>query len=237
MERKLYTPEAVAALLSSGQDNKNAEIANLIASRPYSVQTIRIALDTEGSFTSHNLVRKVGFPFKSFWVNDASDANVVVLMKVNTNDELQSSFPIRKNDAAVSTGFFSDAFFSWTAQSGKFLEITIFTDAEYRSGSQISVTNGGVTLSDGSTVSAITSVNLVAATAAIIIPALATRKCATYQNQTGADLWVSGSSAVTDTGATQGIKLAADSIGQFRNTGALYGYSVAGGRVNRFEEE
>lgn len=235
MERKLFTPEAVAALLSSGFDQKGAEVANLISQKPFSVQTIRIALDIAGTFNAS--VRRVGFAFKSFWVNDATDVNVTVRMKVNSLDETQSFFSIRKNDAAVSTGFFSDAFFAWDAQAGKFLELTIFTDAEYRSGSQISVTGGGVSISDGSTITGPTQVVLAATTATVIAPALATRKTATIQNKTGADLYVGGSTIGAVGGASEGVKVAADGIIQWRNTGALYGWSVAGGNIARNEEE
>lgn len=234
-QRKLFTPEAVAAMLSSGYDQKGAEIANLISQKPFSVQTLRIDLTTAGTFNARD-VRRVGFAFKSFWVNDASDVNVTVDMKVNSLDETQSSFPIRKNDAAVSSSFFSDAFFAWEAQSGKFMELTIFTDAEYRSGSQISVTGGGVTLNDGSTVTGPTRVTLSATTATVIAPADGTRKLATLQNKTGADLYIGGSTIGAVGGANEGIKIPSDGIFYFRNTGALYGWSVAGGNVHRVEE-
>ena len=233
MPQDIMTTDAAAAILSAVINKKNAEIFRNTKDLPFSVQTITFDLSTAVIQTQP---KKIGFPFKSFYVADATDTNVSISMKTNSNDETQSAFPIKKNDSWESDEIVNSAFLFWSAQPAKSITLVFFTDARFRSGSQISVTGGGVAIIDGSTITGPTRATLAAATAGIIAPALSTRKVATIQNKTSADLYI-GASAVTNSGANEGIVIPANGIIYWRNTGALYGYSVAGGNVHRNEEE
>ena len=231
--REIMTKEVSDAILNMSEELKKASIFEASTQRPFSVQTITLALDTAKLATDP---LRIGFPFRSFFVADATDTSVSLTMKVNARDEIQSGFPFKKNDSWTSSIPVSEAYIYWSAQSGKTATIVFFTDAEFKSGSQIAVQSGGVTISEGSSTTAIARVTLAAATAGIIAPADSLRIVTIIQNKTGADLYVGGTSAVTNSGATEGIKIPADGIIYWKNTANLHGYSVAGGNVHYFTE-
>lgn len=235
MEKQIFTTEDVNLILNNLRTPDRARIYEAGTQRPFSIQ--KIDLDLSVAKLDTNPFR-VGFPFKSVWVSAATDVGVVVNIKIGSRDTTQSSLPLHKNDSLPLDFPTSEAYLDWPAQPGKTLSLTFFTDAEFRPGTQISQISGGFAISSGSIVGPVVPVTLVALTAALIAPALATRIVATIQNKTGADIFISGSSAVTDDGtiATAGIKVPPDGIIYHRNTGALYGYSVGGGNVNRVEE-
>ena len=149
---------------------------------------------------------------------------------------IQSSLQTKLHDSWINEFPVAEAYLDWSAQAGKTMTIVFFLESEYRSGSQISVTGGGVSLVDGSTITGPTRVTLSAATAGIIAPADSLRKVATLYNDSGADIFI-GDSTVTNAGATKGIPFPNGTILYWKNTGNLYGYSVAGGNVIRNEEK
>ena len=231
--KEILTKEVADAILNASEELKKAQIFEGNTQRPFSVQTITLSLDTAKLSTDP---LRIGFPFRSFFVADATDTSVSLYMKTGARDEIQSAFPFKKNDSWTSSIPISEAYIYWAAQSGKTVTIVFFTDAEFKSGSQISITSGGVAISEGDSTTAIARVVLSAATAGIIAPADSLRKVTIIQNKTGADLYVGGTSAVTNSGATEGIKIPNDGIIYWRNTANLHGYSVAGGNVHYFTE-
>ena len=231
--REIMTKSMADSILNMADELKNSSIYEGNTQRPFSVQSFTLDLSTARLETNPY---RIGFPFKSVFVSGATDTNVSVSMKPGAIDSFQSAFPLTKKDSWSVERPVSEAYLYWSAQSGKTITLVFFTDAEFKSGSQISQNSGGVSISDGSSVSAITRVTLAATTAAIIAPSDSTRILTTIQNKTGADLYIGGTSAVTNSGATEGIKVPADGIIEWRNTGALYGYSVAGGNVHYMTE-
>ena len=228
--KQVYTPDDVAKLMSAMKTKDQAAIFDASTNHPFSVQGITIPLDTAQLETNPY---KIGFPFKSVFVADATDLSVQVNLKIGTRDSFQTKIPLKKKDAFKLGQFTSEAYLDWTAQSGKTITIFFFTDSEFVSGSLIQQTSGGVQVSEGSAV-ALNSKTLSAATAAIIAPQNANRVLAILQNQTGANVWL-GDSTVTNAGATQGILIPPLATFEWRNSAALYGYSVAGGNVNFLE--
>lgn len=220
------------AILSLAREQQDAHIFEGNTDSPMLVQVETIDLSTEKLETDP---KPIGFPFKSVYVQDATDVYVSINMKLLTNDSLQGKFSLKKNDSFANDFPLSKAFLSWDAQPGKTITIIFFLKSEFRSGSQISVTGGGVSINDGSSIS-LETVTLAAATAAAIAPADSLRKVASIQNKTGAVLYI-GDSTVTNAGATEGINIQPDEVIEWRNTGALYGYSVAGGKVQSTEEK
>lgn len=222
------------AVLSPENDLRQAQIANQIENLPFNVQTMVLDLSTAKLSTAP---LRIGFPFQSIMVQDATDTSTNVQIKIGTRDEMQSAFTLKKGDSWSRKKPVPEAFIHWDAQASKSITLVFFVDSEFRSGSMISVNSGGVSISEGSTVSGPTRVTLSAATAAAILPANSDRKVATLQNKTGAALYIAGDNTVTNSGATEGIELADDQIIEWKNTAALYGYSVAGGTVSYIEEE
>lgn len=228
------SPEVVDQILQRADELKRARIQNDIAQRPFQVQ--RLVLDlTSARLETDPLI--ISFPFRSIFVQDATDNGVSVNFRPTTTDSIQSYFGLKKNDSWNVDTAISRGYLHWSAQSGKTITLIFFTDAEFKSGSQISVNSGGVAISEGSVADATTRVTLAATTAAAIAPANADRNVCLLENATGADLYVSGANTVTDSGATRGIKIASGDYFEWRNTAALYGYSVAGGDVHYLEQE
>lgn len=232
MEREILTPEEAALILKSADLVKRARIFEGTTQKPFGVQTITLDLSTAVLSTNPYKIR---FPFRSIFIRDATDVYVSINVQVQSQDSYQSAFAMTKNDGWVADYPVTEAYLYWSAQSGKTITLVLFTDSAFKSGSQISVTGGGVSIVEGSALTGPTRVTLSAATAGIIAPALSTRKVATLQNKTGASLYI-GDSSVTDSGATEGIELVANAVFYWKNTGALYGYSAAGGNVHRLEE-
>lgn len=232
MEREILTPDEVALILKSADLVKRARIFEGTTQKPFGVQTITLDLTTAVLSTNPYKIR---FPFRSLFVRDATDVYVSVNLQPQSQDSYQSSFAMTKNDGWVADYPVTEAYLYWSAQSGKTITLVFFTDSAFKSGSQISVTGGGVSIVEGSAITGPIRVALSAATAAIIAPALSTRKVAVIQNKTGASLYV-GDSTVTASGATEGIEIPDDGIIYWRNTAGLYGYSTAGGNVHRLEE-
>lgn len=234
MDQKLVMDaETSAMILEEWRRLKSAQIYRASTVKPFSVQTITLDLTTAKLATDPF---KIGFPFKSVYISSATDTTVNVNMQVNTRDSYQSSIPLYLNDSWVSDEELSEAYLYWSAQSAKSITLTLFVDSEFRSGKQISVTGGGVTIVDGSSISGPTRVTLAATTATIIAPALSNRKKCTIQNKSGADLYIGGSTIGAVGGATEGIKIPNDGIIYWQNTGALYGWSVPGGNIHYLEE-
>lgn len=229
MERAVLTPELMREILIQGEQIRRAKIFEGNTNSPQNIQKIVIDLSTARLETNPY---KISFPFRSVYVESASDVLANIFVKPNTQDSVQSFFKLKANDSWASDDPISTAFLHWDAQPGKSLTLVFFTNSEFRSGSQISVTGGGVSIVDGSTFTQ-ASQALVAATAAIVFAQDSTRKVGTIQNKTGASIWV-GASGVNNT--TSFFEVSANDVFIWRNTAALYAYSIAGGNIHKCEE-
>lgn len=205
------------------------------ANREKTTQGHRVVLDLATARDVNNPF-EVSFPFRSVFVEQASDANTFFYLKPSNREDMQKPFRMGLKDSWSLPYQLPRCFLHWSAQPGKTVELVFFADAEFRSGSQISVTSGGISISEGSTLTGPTQVVLTAGVAGIITPQLLTRKIAVIQNKTGSDMFIGGA-AVTGSGSTEGIKLPDGFVIEWRNTGALYGFSSSGGNVHRLEEE
>lgn len=224
MADQQFTRDDVLSMMRDLTLKDNTRIAFQKAERPFGVQEINLDLSTAVLRTAPY---KIGFPFKSLYAQNATDVNATVSVILGTNDTLQSAFELKQNSSIEVDYPISEAYLFWSAQPGKTMKLIAFVDANFRSGSQISVTGGGVSIVDGSTFST-ARVDLAAATATQVVASDSTRKKASIQNNTGADVWFGGSS-VSGSGANLGVKVSAGSILYWSNTAALYAYSTAGG--------
>lgn len=222
--KELMTEELAREVLLSVTRQREAELFQNKSNTPSSVQKIVIPLTTARDAADPY---KISIPFRSFWVQDATDTNVSVNIKLLTRDSSADSFTVKKNDVYGHDEMCSEVYLDWAAQSGKTLTIVFFTRGVFSSGSQISVTGGGVFLSEGT--SFVQSVQtLAAATAAIVFPVDSTRALGFFQNNTGASVYV-GPSTVAASGANLGEEVPAGTNYYWRNTAALYAISTPGG--------
>lgn len=222
--KEILNQQNTQAILNMADQIKKAAIFEGSTQKPFGVQSITLDLSTARLSTDPF---KVGFPFKSIYVSSATDVIANINLIPQTRDSYQSAIPFKLNDSWTREEPIAEAYLYWTAQSGKTITIHFFVDSEFRSGSQISQTGGGVAIIDGSSFTT-SRVDLTAATATSVLSSDTTRKQCNVQNNTGADVWFGGSS-VSNTGANLGQKVSAGSIFIWKNTAALYAYSVAGG--------
>lgn len=208
-------------------DNERQQAQLFLSQKnPFTVQKLTITLDTA---RDPNNPYAVNLPHKSFYVQDATDVNVTIDVQLQSQDQINSPFTVRKNDVLTYEQLMPKVLFSWAAQAGKTITIVFFSDAEFKSGSQISVTGGGVVVNEGTSFTDARQ-TLVAATAAQVFAADSTRALGIIQNLTGAAIWV-GASTVTSSGATIGLEVPVNGFFEWRNTAALYAYSVSGGDI------
>lgn len=210
--------EADEAAIFAGSVNQGAEVRVV----EYDLATAQLETNP----------KPVGFAFRSFIVFDATDTSATISMRLGTRDSYQDAFDITKTTSTFELPYpVNNAFLHWTAQTGKTMTLIYF-----RSGKMtLNRTSTAVTAGEGSAIGAPVQVTLVAATAAAILPASGSRNTAIAQNNTGADIWV-GDSTVTNAGATLGIRYSNGERIIWKNTAALYAYSVAGGVVSTVEE-
>lgn len=214
-----------AYIAKEARRTDEAIMGALIANPEQEVMTLTLDLSQERRADNP---LEVNFPFRSLFVRDATDADVEIQWRAASRATFQGVVPIQLNDSFVNP-YRMKGYFHWSAQAGKSITLIFFATIEFRPGSQISNTAGGVSISEGASMSH-SVVTLAAATATEIVASSSTRKLATIQNNTGSDIWV-GTSAVSNTGANLGIQVPAGATFQWRNTAALYGYSVLGGNL------
>ncbi|MFN3453522.1 MAG: hypothetical protein ACK41T_01080 [Pseudobdellovibrio sp.] len=112
------------------------------------VQGHRITLDLSVARDINNPM-EVNFPFKSVFVEQATDPNCFFFVKPSNREDMQKPFRMGLKDSWALPYQIPRCFLHWDQQLGKKIELVFFADAEFRSGSQISVTSGGVSISDG----------------------------------------------------------------------------------------
>lgn len=230
--QELMTEENARLILEEVRNKRNAQLFINKTNTPFTVQKLVIPLDTarnEGDPYS------VTVPFRSFWVQAATDIATTVNVRLLTRDSYASSFAVIKNDAYTHDDVCTQMYIDWSAQAGKSITIILFTQGEFRSGSQISVTGGGVFLSEGT--SFLASVQtLAAATAAQVFAQDSARALGVIQNLSGGDIYV-GAAGVTASGATIGELVPNGEKFEWRNTAALYAISTPGGDIYKRSQQ
>lgn len=224
--REVMTHALAGQILAQSTDRRIADIFRSKNDLPFTVQKIVLDLTTARLETDPYVIK---FPFRSFYVQETTDSATNIFFKPVSRDSIQSFFTLKKNDAWVSDSLIGEAFLHWDAQSGDSITLVFFTEAEFRSGSLISVNSGGVSISDGSAISNAV-VTLAAGTAGVVFASSTTRKLGLLQNNTGASIWL-GPSTVDDSGANLGLEIQAGDTFEYRNSAALYAISTAGGDV------
>lgn len=205
---------------------RDADIRSSISDRPFSMQKYGpLALDTAATETNPY---KIGIPFDGVFVRDATDSLTTVKLSFHSSDslQLQNAVDLKINDSFELPKPVGSGYLQWAAQAGKTLTLFVFLGGKFKSGSQLSLTAGGVSITEGSAF-VTAQFSLTAATASVIFAVDTARKMGTWRNETSATVWV-GTSVVSNTGSNKGIPVLNNEIVVWRNSAALYGYSVAG---------
>lgn len=221
------------SIFDAQKELRAAEIGAVAAQRPKEVQRIRLFLDEKTTEASAYFYSGA---FRSLLVERVSDGSAEVYFKPNQNTSDQSFMTLKQRDSWKISTPVSSGYFFWNAQPGKWVDIVIFYDSEFSSGSYAQVSSGGVAITEGDSAQTPVSITLAATTVTQILPANSARVTATLQNKTGSDLFIGGSTTLSNTGASEGIIVSNGAVVKWRNKGALYGYSVAGGKITYLEE-
>ena len=222
MNGKLTVAGARALVEAANQlDSANALLSTV--DRMPEVQKLSIRLDQ--ARTSANPF-PVNFPFRSVFVASATDATTRVTLRPNSIDGYQDGLPIGLRDSFVLPFQSAAGFLTWDAQPGKTIDLYFFVTGEFRSGSQIQLTAGGVSIIDGAFA---TEANLttVATTVLQVFAQDFLRKKGTIQNNTGGSVWIGATNAVSNTGVNRGFEIKPGEVYFYRNTAALYAYPAA----------
>jgi hypothetical protein len=222
MADSILTSQIAGAILQEMRLQKNAEIFEGTTRSPFEIQTLVLDLSTAKTVQDPYII---GFPFKSLFVRDATDATVNVSLKPQTRDSFQSGVTLRLNDSLDFDVQQSSGFISWAAQSGKSITLVFFVNAAFKSGSQVAQSAGGVAIIDGTSYTD-TAATTVATTEQLVFALDSTRKKGTIQNGTGGSVFV-GKTGVTNTGATRGFEILPGETFYWRNTASLYAYPMA----------
>jgi hypothetical protein len=213
-------------ILRDESDKRNAQLADSSNYRKLKIRKEVIKLDSGYGPDYGSNPYLINYPFKGVFVKTASDGFVTATLAVDddSSSSLQSGFDLSINDKFDLGRFASKGYIVAAPQPGKQMTLWFIVDGDFKSGSQLSLTAGGVSITRGS---GSTTRNFPIAAAAVtqIFSTSGTRKLGTYVNESGGYQWYSSDPAVSKTGAKKGIPLAPGEKLFWENGGALYVYS------------
>ncbi len=228
-----FTREQVYALLERIREVDQAGIYEGATDKPHDIQEIVLNLDEERPETNPLVIHT---PFKNLFVEEATSTTNHFFLKPNAPEAYQRPFKFEVNSSVEFEPAVAKAYLHWPRQPGAKMVLKLSVNSKFKTGKLLSLNAGGISLSEGASIVGPTHVVLVANTAAQIAPANFNRKVATIENKTGADLFVGGDNTVNAT-TNEGIKIPPGSKIFWKNSAALWGFSVPGGKVTRIEEE
>lgn len=188
------------------------------------VKVLTLSLDTAKLETSP---LNLGFPFSSFAVLDATDSNVSISIKLNSQDSNEEAFEVQKGASFKSSLPVAKAYAHWDAQANKTITLAFFFAAEFATNRTESVVSGGVALDYGSTVTPQTK-GTSSSTASELFSSDADRKKMEIQNLDSVDIFISGDNTVTlDSGSKPGIKVSPGEVYEWTSSSACYVISAS----------
>ena len=172
--------------------------------KPYDIQVKVIDLSTARTDASPE---RIGFPFKSYFVVAATSSTASASLKLHSRDTFAQPIPLALKDSAILSQPVREAYIINTAQAGATMTILFSVTAEFRSGSQISTTAGGVSISFGDTATAVAKV-AVTTGGVVLFAADTARKLMLIQNQDPVNaIYIGGVGVTLPAGASPGIRV------------------------------
>lgn len=192
-------------------------------SRPRLQLRVPLPLDVAATISNPT---KVSGVFTGFYVESATDTATTVNLSTTSPEtaNLANFTTLRLNDASGFEQPVKDVYLTWTAQPGKTVTIVFYTGMNFIPGSKISVTSGGVAVSDGS--SSVTAMTQTQITNSItqILASDSNRISATVTNMGPMPCVVGGSTVQwpSQNATTPGTVLGVGESIKWQNVGALY---------------
>lgn len=225
-DKKYLTEDSFRAILDDFYKADKASIAQSNSNTPFELKTITIPLDNEVARTS---AYRIGFPFKSLYVAQATDANVTVNFVPDSNDIYQDAVPLSNKDSLTFDTAKGEAYLYWGAQPAKTITLCFFIRGQFKSGSYL-------TQAIGSSASSLTLRNPVTVntSATLVASSNATRTAMTLYNSGATDCYIGNSTVTT----SNGILLASgERVKITQNISAYYAIVSAGTTTIRILEE
>lgn len=217
-------------ILRDESDKKNAAIADSSNHRKLKIRKETIFLDNGYGPDYGSNAYLVNYPFKGVFVKSASDGFTTATLAVDDDSSasIQSGFDLGINDKFNIGRFASKGFIVAPPQPGKKMTIWFIVDGDFTSGSQLSLTAGGVSVTTGTGMTPQPAVS-VGASAVKLLSSDSTQKKATVTNLSGGTIYVSGTSAVKTAvggaGTTIGIPIGVGQNMEWTNQGELWAIS------------
>lgn len=223
LDREVMTLEMARQILKIASQQDTAAIMAAQADRSLETVVITIALDTA---TPIQTPYRVSFPFRSVFVRSATDSSVQVSLRPNTSDSIQGDIPLKNNDSIVFPSPLAEAYLTWTAQAGKSMTLVFFVSGEFRTGTQVSSTSGGVSITDGDAVS--NQATATVTTVAQLFAADTSRKKMMIVNASGVKIYLGDVTTTDDSGTKIGIPMNPGDTYAWENTSACFAVSQGG---------
>lgn len=224
MSRDVFTLEEARAILAREGRADQAAILQGGTETPFEVQSITLALDTARLSTDPF---PIGFPHRSILIQTATDSSVYVNYRPNTQDSVQSSIKLDLNSSLVFPRSLAKGFLDWPAQAGKSITLIFMVSGELRTGKNVSLQGGTVSIGEGTTCVTSAKASVATGAGAILLAQNANRLVATIQNQGGSSIYVGDSTVTIPTGANPGIEIPPGGYFTWKNAAALYATASA----------
>lgn len=209
------------ALIQAFHDDLSAQIFESDVLSPFTFQVITLDLSTARAQSNPY---NIAFPFKAIALKNATGGSGTVYARFNTQDSGISWLQLDNNDSVNCERMFGSCDLYWAAQSGKKIDVLLFTNAKFESGSLIN--SGTIAITPASTIQT-TRPNFAAATATSIISVGAVRQRVTIENRSSQSIFLGESSAVTNSGATCGYELPVGGTIEYSNRSQIFAYAEA----------
>lgn len=210
-------------------DQRADDFADIQSSIEYDDLPIEIyTLDLTNGYDQYNPF-EISFPFKGFWVYEASDPIVTAKLHLNSKKipHILKGLPIKTNFAVNFPRTVGVAYITAPPQTGKTISIVVIKDGTIDPGSTISQNAGGISINEGSAITTRdkTGLTLTGAAASVVAPSDLYRVVETLVNMTGVTLYL-GDANVTDfSGNYPGTPWPHGAAAEWRNTSELYAYN------------
>lgn len=232
MPGDLISVELLRQFIQQQETKKFQETRYSSDRSPFTMQRLVLDLTTE---RAEGNAYKFPMPVTALHVEAASDTQTEIRMSVQDNSsiQVQNYKTLKLNDVIRFGRQMSGVQFTWEAQSAKEITIVLFVDVDFQSGSQISVTSGGIALNEGS-VSEVEDFAIAVATAVELFDLNVSRFVGKWRNDTGETVWINsdplalagGGDGPLDDGVGYAIPDGEEVV--WRNTGILYVWSYIG---------
>lgn len=192
--------------------------------RPDTEKRIRIDLSVDRSLA----FEEAGYPLRSIQVVNQTDptCKFELIPESMEDHKVRHAIPLGINDSWDFGRSISRWFIKNDPQPGKFIELLISVDGTFKSGKQVSVSSGGVSILEGSSYET-TKFDLTALTPYELFPADADRKLGTWKNENG-QCFIGPSNLVSNTGTNKGEKVEIGEMIEWKNPCALWVYPLVG---------